>query len=526
MDTSDASGNIHEKLIQHISKLSKTDNSEDFIDTLENLNALLISSTYKTIRDVAAQLDLTNLFHEFNTVASDDCSSQLLSVFGMFLEALPPDQVLVQCYDCVLEGLNSKNIVIVELWIKKVVSVVFANESMMKHVSINAVPLIVCVVRLFTTVSTPISLAAHNICVSAAKNFRIEFFSPVVQEELIKLKNYSGENGRVDKDTLKVRFSELCINICCTNQLLLDMINSAGLLQDILNEFEKNLSDDPLIALNMIKLMTDLASHAHGLDYLKRFTSVIQSIAKKIETASTDQLFGALLLPGLINFFVRVAEFDLNIFKDYPAVFNIIIDFTNYKAHNSDFVILGIDSIAYICRKNEGKALISLKIENILQCIVWMIHSGVSELKSRSLSALNDIFNIPDSDPGNKSCQLTELWYGKLESLNCGLSNMIDIAREPFLDHRLSSLHFIRILAVNAWGQKIMSSTPNFMDFLLDQSEPTKEGREAKYEILRELAMSPFIRLSFPPEAILSVRSCLKNGPVTKDPTVAFENAS
>lgn len=526
MNTAAKDAVIQEKLLQHISKLTIADDG-DFVETLSNLEAILISSTHKNVRDIASKLDLTKMFHQFNTVPKELHSPQLLASFGMFLEALQPCEVLIQYFDSVLEGLYSDKNEIVELWIKKVVKTVFTNEALLKQLAsspANTIPLFICVIRLLTSESTMVALAAHDICVNGARVFRLEFFSPGIKEELYKIKQYKG--GKVDKDTVKIRFYELCIDISSTSTMLMDLMKVNGFLVDIITEFESKLSADPLVALNMIKLMTDLASQSHGLEFMKQSTSVLQSIAQKIQEVKSDELYGTLFLPGLINFFVRVADFDPTILTQYPIVLDSIYELLAQNS-NHEFTILAVDSIAYICRKNEGKILISVKIDTILKAIVSMINSGISELKTRALSALNGMFQIPDSDPGNKSTLLTEEWYQKLDAQGCGLRKMIAIAQEPFAENRLAALTFIRLLASTAWGQKAMSKTDIFLEYLLDRStETTKQGREAKYEIVRELAMSPYIRLSFPPEVILSIRNCLKEGPVHKDPNVAFENAS
>src|SRR5699024_545336 len=203
---------------------------------------------------------------------------------------------------------------------KRIVKPVFTNDSLLKSVAgsqININPMLRCIIRLLTSEVTLIASTAHDICVIASKVFRQEFFSPGILEELRKLKELDKPNIKVDKDTLKIRLYEVVIDVSCTSQLLLDLMKANGFLVEIVTEFQDKISNDPLVALNMIKLMTDLASQPHSLEFLRTSTSILPSVAKRIEEIDLEDIYGALLLPGFINFFIRIAEFDLNVLNEY-----------------------------------------------------------------------------------------------------------------------------------------------------------------------------------------------------------------
>lgn len=320
---------IRSKMVAQLDRLASSLGDEDFGEVLANLSALLVSAHYREIRDVAKQLDLSALFHQFNTVSDDRFTDQLMSVFSMFLEALPISDVFVTYFDSVLEGLRSNNIRIVELWIKRIVKTIFTNDGLLKTIAsgpVNVVPLLRCTIPLLTSDSTLVASSAHDICVSASKTFRQEFFSPAILDELKRVKDFRDPQSKVDRDTVKVRYCELCVDICCVNQLLLDMVKATGILTEIVTEFESQLFDDPLVAVNMIKLMTDLASQQHGLEFIKRSTTVLPSIAKRIVEINEEDLFCTLLMPALINFFIRIADFDLNTLNEYPVVVTKLFD--------------------------------------------------------------------------------------------------------------------------------------------------------------------------------------------------------
>ena len=227
------------KLEFHFNKLFNSGpEDDDFPETLDDMNALLVSANYQQIRDVASKMEpvLPEIFHRFNTSPFVD---QFMNPFSMFLEALPANEIFIKYYDSILEGLFSNNDHVQGLWIKRVVKPVFINEGMLKSVarsSIHIIQSLRCVIRLLASESTMIASTAHDICVIASKSFRQEFFSPGILEELKKLKDQNPPN--LEKDTLRLRVYEVIVDVSCNSQLQLDLMKSNGFLMEIINEFE------------------------------------------------------------------------------------------------------------------------------------------------------------------------------------------------------------------------------------------------------------------------------------------------
>lgn len=156
----------------------------DFPEEVANLNALLIASNYRQIRDVAGQLDLGRLFTLFNSspvlVSTNKeekaVGKQLLTAMSMFLEALPGSDVLLKYYDHVVEGLSldlHARKEVVELWLKRLVRPVFTSEGQLKAVVASSVVnmngLLRATIRLLAAEETAIAAAAHDVVVISAK---------------------------------------------------------------------------------------------------------------------------------------------------------------------------------------------------------------------------------------------------------------------------------------------------------------------------------------------------------------------
>ncbi|OTF79268.1 26S proteasome non-ATPase regulatory subunit 5-like protein [Euroglyphus maynei] len=529
--TKDQSIVIREKLTERIEQLEKGDN-DNFGEILADVNALLISANHRDVQQVTSQMNLAPLFDRFNALSADDelFTEELLSVFGLFLESLPINDIFVKYNDQILQGLRSSNVAISNIWTQKVVKPLFTNEGLMKNISkssISIVPILTAVIELLLSPSTSIASASHDICVITAKIFRQEFFSPQILDCLkgLRTRNFQTEK---EAEQFLIRFYELIVDIAASSQLLLDMLQTNGLLTEMIEESKRKINSDPLVAMNFIKLLTDLASKPHGLEFVKKSTDLLPLMARKIETIDTEDLLGSLILPGCINFFIRIAQTNMSILlNEYPQVLNKLTEYCRQqRAGNTELQLLAIESAAFLCQQSEGKSSLADRMPIFLDTIVMMINGNHNDLKSRAIVALNEILQINGSDPGNKATELTKTWYSHLDSSDCGLDRFMKLVQEPFIDVRIPAINFIRILATSLWGQKLLSEYPGFLDYLLDRSTETcKQGREAKFEIVSELAMSPFVRISFPAESVLRIRGYLQEGPINKEVNVAFESS-
>lgn len=532
MECEQSDSDIQQKLKQQFVELSTLEPNDDASEIIKNLNALLIASNYRQIREVSNELDLKPFFHKFNTIPSEALDDDVTSLYRMFIECLPLNEVLIKYFSSIIEGLHSSNPSIVDLWLKTVIKPLFTNEHLLKSVvesGININPLLVVLVRLLKSPSTSIYKSCHDALFVAASAFRQDFFSPTIQDELKKIQNYKGGSSKngPDADTVTIRLYELIVDIAFSSEQMMGMIKITGFLTDWVKVFSTKLDEDPIVAMNMIKLVSDLANKPHGLKYLEESTQIVPAIAAKITSSNvSDDLFAGLMLPGCINFFVRLSDFNMNIFNEYPKVLDRIFEFIVPNGPPNEHTVLAIDSIAYICKSTEGKVLIAPRAPQVLTTLTRMINSGSTDQKREAINALNSIMDIPINDPDSQSSQLTENWYSNiLRPNNCGLDRFRQIALEPFVELKVPALNFIRILAKSSWGQKEMSANETFMTYLLDpNTEHTSTSREAKYAIIQELTTSPFLRSSFSPQIQLKLRDYLKNGLVIQDVNVAFES--
>lgn len=83
-------------------------------------------------------------------------------------------------------------------------------------------------------------------------------------------------------------------------------------------------------------------------------------------------------------------------------------------------------------------------------------------------------------------------------------------------------------IATQPWGQKLMISTPSFMEFILDRSTgQTKEAKDAKFELVGSLVSSSTAVEILGSQHYIRLKTYLREGPyyVTAVASVSTEGA-
>lgn len=69
-------------------------------------------------------------------------------------------------------------------------------------------------------------------------------------------------------------------------------------------------------------------------------------------------------------------------------------------------------------------------------------------------------------------------------------------------------------IAAQPWGQRLMVSTPSFMEFVLDRSTgQTKEAKDAKFELVGSLVSSSTAAQVLGSQHYVSLKAYLREGP-------------
>lgn len=300
---------------------------------------------------------------------------------------------------------------------------------------------------------------------------------------------YTGEPLRsfarllVKNDTISFRIYEVIVDIAKSSKEGLEASAQSGFLNSLFDTLE---SEDILLQVNALEILTQLALTEEGLSYLEQ-QEVVRKLVQKIAQANENPLSN-LLIPGLMKFFGNVARYWPNeIFSKYPVVVSALFE----VIESGDQTILGValDTLGHVSMRVEGKyALQDLRdaMPCALKKIAEVIQGMPTALRIRALNNLALILDVQKAEQDNRILSLTKSWFDSMCDDPLGM--IVALCRQPFADIRQAGLEVMAVLASQVWGQEYISSYPGLVEFLLDRNiESFKECKEAKYEVIKQL---------------------------------------
>lgn len=266
--------------------------------------------------------------------------------------------------------------------------------------------------------------------------------------------------------------------------------------------------EDPIYQVNCLQLVADLACSRQALVILEN-----KQVPQKLITLLNDS--DPLIVPHALKFFYRINPVELE--TKYPQVLNKICDFS--QSENKQLLDYAVDIIAAIGRGGYFARKVLDKHPNFREkCLTQLgstIISSESLLKTRTLRCIADLLELHEDDPKEESSKLSESFYTAIIPGEHRMTNqLLALCRVPFMEIRISAMLVVATIAVQIWGQKELAAHPNFLTWILDRStEACKEGKEAKFDILKGLVKSQTASRVFKGEDYLKMRADFKNGP-------------
>lgn len=154
------------------------------------------------------------------------------------------------------------------------------------------------------------------------------------------------------------------------------------------------------------------------------------------------------------------------------------------------------------------------------------------EQQTEDLLALTESwFHLLSKHPMDMICNISTQPFPEL---HCGALGIFTVSAQLFLTTIMSSLcHWafdnrwqqpviivsssvcvFQAIATQPWGQKLMISTPSFMEFVLDRSTgQTKEAKDAKFELVGALVCSSTTAEILGSQHYIRLKTYLREGP-------------
>jgi len=267
----------------------------------------------------------------------------------------------------------------------------------------------------------------------------------------------------------------------------------------------------------------------HGLEYLKD-NGTLNFLSEKILHSDADVL-NDLVLPGYFSVFGAVGYTSPSILaNEHKQVLEKLIDsFDERASTGAQLLTTAIETIGMIGQTIAGKQVLDQQATMNTICIPRlgkMLTDCRNEIQSRTLTTVAYLMSFNEPDPNGVGSSITENWFKSMISGEKRVQTLMKICRQPFKEIRISAMFILKSLAGQYWGQKELFSEPTFERYLLERStEFEKEGKEAKFEIVRVLVKSPFTETVFTQTQIDKFNKYYRQGPffVDLEPTVAVE---
>ncbi|KAM6902366.1 26S proteasome non-ATPase regulatory subunit 5 [Xenentodon cancila] len=311
-------------------------------------------------------------------------------------------------------------------------------------------------------------------------------------------------------DIIRYRIYELVVETSSVSPISLGYCANSGLISQLLGELT---GDDVLIRATAIEMVTSLADSQHGRQYLAQ-QGIMDKISNMIRGAELDP-FSSLYLPGLVKFFGNLAIVDSpqQVCESYPAFQNKVFE----MALDPDPAMIGValDTLGLLGSTVEGKQVFQKtgeKFRAVLSKMSQLASSGATELRVRSLDAISQLLTLQPEQQTEDLLALTESWFQLLSKQP--MEMIRNISTQPFPELHCGALRIFTAVATQPWGQKLMITTPGFMEFILDRSTgQTKEAKDAKFELVGALVGSSAAAETLGSQHYIRLRTYLNEGP-------------
>ncbi|XP_071801955.1 26S proteasome non-ATPase regulatory subunit 5-like [Asterias amurensis] len=320
-----------------------------------------------------------------------------------------------------------------------------------------------------------------------------------------------GHIGRVASkgDIVKYRFFELATKVATYSSESMMVIGNCGLLQDLILDLN---TDDELIQMNSIEMLSNLVCSKHGLLYMNQ-----QGVLSTIENMLIASEVKPILLPSLFRFFITICKAESSEVSLLPNCF-LKLSLDLLGSHDMSLVANAVDAVNVVGLSVEGKEALlkqGLLMNEGLAQMGLIIQRPPVEVRIRSLMALANLFSLRDDEQTSGMLSILEQWFMKIS--NNSLQTILAICQQPFPELKCAALSVLKALANQEWAQRLMNQHCGFHEYLLDRkTEHEQTGKHAKYDVIKVLAKSSTSAHTFGRPFVLKMMEYVKEGPLYK----------
>ncbi|XP_063066936.1 26S proteasome non-ATPase regulatory subunit 5 isoform X2 [Engraulis encrasicolus] len=480
--------------------LSEISSSEDPLEGLRNLRTAVLSTPVNNLRELGSGCNLEVIFSLLNT-ADKEQIEVCVEVLGRILQAQDP-ALLFHARKTELEGgLQHPDDTVKILTLTQMGRVVENGEALTQMLACENIlrKVIQCIA------AEKISVAKEAISALA----KLAHCKPGL-DALFRTHLKDVKDVMATSDIIRYRVYELVVEVCAVSAVSLGYCASTGFISQLLEEMA---GDDILVRATAIETVTHLAEFQHGRQYLSQ-QGTMERLSNMIIAAEQDP-FSSLYLPGLVKFFGKLAllEGPQQVCECYPAFLSTV--FEMLLGPDPTHTTVALDTVGALGATVEGKQVLHKtgeKFKAVLKRMSHIAQDGPNDLRVRCIDAIALLLSLPSEDQTEDLCVLTESWFCSLSSQPMEMFRTI--STQPFPELHCCALRVFTAIGSQAWGQRMMVQTPGFLEWIVDRSSGvTKEGKDAKFELVGALVTSPTTQELLGSQNTLRLRAYLREGP-------------
>ncbi|XP_053229622.1 26S proteasome non-ATPase regulatory subunit 5 isoform X1 [Podarcis raffonei] len=488
---------------------------EEPLEELRALHLALLAVPLNALRERRSELPLAGLF-ALTARGGSEQISLCVSILERLLQIMDPLYVIQNFGEELQKGLFHPDNSVKILTIAQVGKIV--EDSSAAREILNTPELLRQVIYCIADEKLAVAKEAIMSLTKVAKTAE-SLEALLAGNLLVDLKNVMTRS-----DIVRCRVYELVINISLVSADSLNYCVNSGLISELIGELTGN---DVLLRATCIEMVTSLAHIYHGRQYLAQ-QGIIDKISNIIIGADSDP-FSSFYLPGFVKFFGNLAIVDSpqQLCERYPAFVEKV--FSMAESQDPTMFGVAVDTLGILGSTVEGKLVLQKKgsrFHHVLNRIGHQAKNAPTEMRVRCLEAISSLLYLQPDQQTEDHLGMTESWFSSLSSQPLELFR--SISTQPFPDLHCGALKVFTAIASQPWAQRMMLSSPGFVEYIVDRSvEPDKPSKEAKYELVKALANSKTIAEIFGNQHYLRLRAYLREGPyyVKAVSTTAVEGA-
>ncbi|XP_053333949.1 26S proteasome non-ATPase regulatory subunit 5 [Clarias gariepinus] len=483
------------------SLLSEIAEAEDLVEALRNLRTAVLATPVSSLRETITVAQLGIIFSLLNTNDKEQIEV-CVEILRRILEILDPAHLARNCKIELQSGLNHPDNSVRVLALTQL-GRVLGNAKGIAEV-MNNPEILQDVIKCMGTESIGVSKEAIS-ALSKLSNTKAGLDALFRFDLLQNLKDVMAIS-----DIVRYRVYELVVEISSVSPESLGYCASSSFITKLLEELT---GDDVLIRATAIQMVTSLAQSQHGRQYLAQ-QGIMNKVSNMIIAADSDP-FSSFYLPGLVKFFGNLAIMDSpqQVCENYPAFLNMV--FAMAMSPDSTQIPVALDTLGLLGGTVEGKQVLHKtgeQFKTVVKQMSQLAQDGATELRVRSLDAIAQLLTLPVEQQTDDLLLLTQLWFCSLSS--DPMEMIRNISTQPFPELHCSALRIFTAIACQAWGQRMMMSSPGFAEWVVERSvSKGKEAKDCKFELVGALLSSSSTQEIFGAQNYLKLKTYLREGP-------------